>query len=146
MLTTGQLQSLYGSEDICRRPFDGILIQDGFKCTECCSTFLSAQTSRRHISDCRKSNPNVMLIPIKCQQPLSWTNPRLRLSFQRIFHVLSDGPVSDFPEDIFKKSQSEIAPGSGHTNRLNILLNWKTLHCSTFLDAPNAIFQSLCSL
>lgn len=50
-----QLQELYdrpGSKEP-RKPFDGIVIQDGFKCTNCFSTFISAQTSRRHLSDCR---------------------------------------------------------------------------------------------
>ena len=71
VLSVSQIQELYERQDGCRRPFDGILIQDGFKCTECSSTFLSAQTSRRHINDCRKSNPAAVLIPVKCQQPLS---------------------------------------------------------------------------
>ena len=146
VLSVSQIQELYERQDGCRRPFDGILIQDGFKCTECSSTFLSAQTSRRHINDCRKSNPAAMLIPIKCQQPLSWINPRLRLSFQKIFHVSSDEQVSVFPEEIWKKSQSGTATGSGHTNRLNILLNWTTLHCATFPDTQNIIFQNLCAL
>jgi hypothetical protein len=112
VLSISQLQELYERQDDCRRPFDGILIRDGFKCTKCFSTFLSAQTSRRNINDCRKSNPTAMLIPVKCQQPLSWINPRLRLSFQKVFHVSSDEQVSVFPEEIWQKSQSAIATGS----------------------------------
>ena len=41
-----QLQELYDRQGYTepRKPFDGIVIQDGFKCTNCFSTFISAQT------------------------------------------------------------------------------------------------------
>jgi len=83
-----QLQELYASHDHCRTPFDGIVIQNGLQCTGCSCTFLSTQTSKRHVKDCRKTKVNAMLLPVKCQQPLSWNNPRKGISFQKIFHVL----------------------------------------------------------
>ena len=54
-MSISQLQELYGSGSHCRLPFEGIAIHDGFKCTGCFATFLSAQNSRRHLNDCRKT-------------------------------------------------------------------------------------------
>jgi hypothetical protein len=144
-----QLQELYdrpGSTEP-RKAFDGIVIQDGFKCTNCFSTFISAQTSRRHISDCKKLNANTLLIPVKCQQPLSWSNPRTKVSFQRIFDVIPDGHESLWPNEMWNQSQCGVSEDSSTVpNRLNLLLNWQHLHSATFPDIPYSVFQKLCAI
>jgi hypothetical protein len=144
-----QLQELYdrpGSTES-RKPFDGIIIQDGFKCTNCFSTFISAQTSRRHLSDCRKTNSNAILMPVKCQQPLSWSNPRIKVSFQRIFDVIPDGHESVWPNAMWDQSQcGDFEDTSTVPNRLNLLLNWQHLHSVIFPGIPYTVFQKLCAV
>ena len=145
-MSISQLQELYGSGSHCRLPFEGIAIHDGFKCTGCFATFLSAQNSRRHLNDCRKTAADAILIPVKCQQPLSWNNPRRGISFQRIFHVSSDGHGFTFPEELWMQSQCGISAGATGTNRLDFLLNWTSLHRATFPDVPNSIFLGICGI
>ena len=141
-----QMQQLYASHEEHRPPFEGILIQEGFKCTGCNNTYISAQTSRRHLSDCRGKNANAVLIPVKCQQPLSWNNPRTGVSFQRVFEVTPDGHQISFPHDIWEQSQSDVATDTPIIrNRLNLLLNWHHLHCDIFPNVPYSVFQKLCA-
>ena len=107
------------------------------------ATFLSAQNSRRHLNDCRKTAADAILIPVKCQQPLSWNNPRRGISFQRIFHVSSDGHCFTYPEELWMQSQCGISAGATGTNRLDFLLNWTSLHRATFPDVTKTTVVAL---
>lgn len=123
-----------------RKPFDRFDIFDGFQCSECGETSRSRTVILRHVKKCQ----NGCIRSVKCQQPLSWADPRNPThNFQRIFPVKEEErELRSFPESCFQESQKLETEGTlVDPMSLGMLLNWTTLHRKCFMDIPDSVFK-----